>query len=62
LLLARIHVHIRVRRELKYYSLGGIDGASDGGEQGPARAVELGGATVRGASAERGRHEVRSDR
>ena len=49
-------------RELKYDSLGGVDGASDGGEQGPARAVELGGATVRGAGAERRRHQVRSDR
>lgn len=53
--MARIHVHVRV---VYYYSLGGVDGASDGGEQGPARAVELGGATV----PERRRREVRSDR
>jgi len=40
-------------RELKYDSLGGVDGASDGGE---ARAADL------GAGTERGRHKARPGR
>jgi len=55
--LARRRLLRRDRRRAVLHLLGGVDGASDGGERGPARAEEL-----RGAGAERGGHEARSGR
>lgn len=60
--LARRRLLRRDRRRAFLHLLGGVDGASDGGERGPARAEELHGAAERGAGAERGGHEARSGR